>query len=88
MDERDGRKTKIYVPQILRDDLIAWFHNNLHHPDEDGTRNTIKKHFAWPVISKMIDAVVKDCDQCQRNKITVSKNYGKVPPTDDRGVPP
>ena len=36
----------------------------------------------------MIDAVVKECDQCQRNKLTGSKNYGKVPPTDDKGVPP
>ena len=36
----------------------------------------------------MIDAVVKEHDQCQRNKITGSKNYGKVPPTDDKGVPP
>ena len=38
-------------------------------------------------MSKMIDAVVKECDQCQQNKITGSKNYGKVPPTDDKGVP-
>ena len=37
---------------------------------------------------KMIDAVVIGCDQCQRNKITGSKNYGKVPPTNDKGVPP
>ena len=39
-------------------------------------------------MSKLIDAVVKECDQCQRNKIPGSKNYGKVPPIDDRGVPP
>ena len=56
VDERDGGKAKIYVPQIHRDNLIAWFHNNLHHPSEDGTRNTIKQHFAWPGISKIIDA--------------------------------
>ena len=52
VDERNGGKAKIYVLQILRDDLIAWFHNNLHHPGEDGTRNTIKQHFAWPGMSK------------------------------------
>ena len=88
MDERDGGKAKIYAPRILCDDLIAWLHNNLHHPGEGGTRNTIKEHFAWPGMSKRIDAVVKECDQCQQNKITGSKNYGKVPPTDDKGVPP
>ena len=39
-------------------------------------------------MSKMVDAVVKVCDQCKRNKITGSKNYSKVPLTDDKGVPP
>ena len=79
---------KFYVPKILRDDLITWFHNNLHYPDEDGTNNTIEQHFVSPGMSKMIDAVVKECDQCQRNKITGAKNYDKVTPTNDRGVPP
>ena len=36
----------------------------------------------------MIDAVVKESDQYQQNKITGSKNHGKLPPTDDKGVPP
>ena len=62
VDERDGEKAKIYIPQIFRDDLIAWFQNNLHHPDEDGTRNTIKQHFVWPEMSNMTDAVVKEFD--------------------------
>ena len=62
VDERDGGKAKINIPQIFRDDLIAWFQNNLHHPDEDGTRNIIKQHFALPKMSNMIDAVVKEFD--------------------------
>ena len=32
----------------------------------------------------MIDGAIKGCDKCQRNKITGSKNYGKVPPADDK----
>ena len=87
MDERGGRK-KICVLQILRDDLIDWFNNNLHHPGEDGTQITIEQHIEWPRMSKMIDAAGKACNQCQRNKITGSKNYGNVPPTDDKGLPP
>ena len=51
---REGGKAKIYVPRILRDDLIAWFHNNLHHLDEDGTRNAIKQHLAWSDVSKWL----------------------------------
>ena len=32
----------------------------------------------------MIIKVFEGCDAFQRNKITGSKNYGKVPPTDDK----
>ena len=76
------------VPAVLRKELIAWFHENFHHQGEDNTQNIIKQHFVWSGMAIMIDKVIKRCEKFQWNKITGSKNYGKVHPTHDRRVPP
>jgi transposase InsO family protein len=74
---------KVYVPATLRAQLLAWYHEMLHHPGETRLSATIKQHFYWPGIDATITNHVKTCDTCQTSKITAPKKYGKIPlPTD------
>ena len=79
---------KVYVPETLRDNLLSWYHEMLHHPGETRMSATIKQHFYWPGIDAAISHHVKTCDTCQTSKVTAPKKYGKVPlPTDTTADP-
>ena len=49
---------------------------------------TIKQNFMWPGLKKDVTKLVKTCATCQKHKVTGGKEYGTIPQTDDRHVPP
>jgi len=71
-------KDKIYIPRILRNHVINWYHEYLMHPGELRTAETIAQHLYWPGIKADVKKVVQRCDPCQKGK-TKRLKYGKLP---------
>ena len=79
---------KMYIPSLLRRDILQWYHLNLQHPGIERMYVTIKQNFMWPGLKKDVTKLVKTCATCQKHKVTGGKEYGTIPQTDDRRVPP
>ena len=86
-DEK-ANEYKIYVPKILRSDMLQWYHINLRHPGIDRMYATIRQNFLWPGLKREVTNLVQTCAVCQQNKVTGTKAYGTIPASDDRQVPP
>jgi transposase InsO family protein len=71
-------KDRIYVPQALRDRIVAWYHDYLSHPGKVRMQNTLASTLYWPNMEKTIYSYVKKCPTCQRCK-GPRKAYGKLP---------
>ena len=63
----------------LREAITEWYHVMLKHPGAERLLATMRTHFNWPGMTKTIENYVKNCDICQKNKITGNKKYGKIP---------
>ena len=78
IDTKGHDKPNMYVHNCLRENLVAWLHENLHR--------TIKQYLVCPRITTMINKVLRNYDKYQRNKITSLNNYDKVSPTGDKRI--
>jgi hypothetical protein len=45
--------------------------HNLAHPGIRATRQLISSHFVWPCLASQVAAWCRDCQQCQRAKVTL-----------------
>ena len=79
---------KIYMPAVLRKDVLQWYHVNLQHPGIERIFLTIKQNFLWPGLKKNVTKLVQTCQECQKNKVTGSKAYGAIAMLDDRQLGP
>jgi aspartate carbamoyltransferase regulatory subunit len=48
-------KEKIYIPQLLIQILLSWYHEYLLHPGQTRKEKTIRNTMTWPVLSKDIE---------------------------------
>ena len=69
---------RIVVPTSLRRRLVNWYHNQLCHPGETRTEQTIRQHFTWPKLTKEVSNICSACHTCQLTK-KHTKKYGKLP---------
>jgi len=83
-----AKQTAIYVPVSLRASLLQWYHLTLQHPGVKRMQATLKENFYWPGVDAAVENLVKNCDTCQRCKLTAVKKYGKIPlPADSKLTP-
>ena len=69
---------KIFIPTLLRTQVVEWYHELLCHPEETQTELTIHQHLTWPGLRKTVQQVCKKCHTCQMAK-TTKKKYGHLP---------
>lgn len=67
------------MPSAFRRQLLDWYHQNLKHPSADHMDLTVRQHFDYHEIQKDIHDIVRTFDTYQRDKMTATKNYGKLP---------
>lgn len=82
---RDGlwyHKAKLYVPEGLREDCLHECHDSefAGHRGVLKTEDLVRRHYWWPSLSKDVQAYVKGCDPCQRNKSRQTKPGGLLQP--------
>jgi len=77
---------KIYIPQPLRQRVVAWYHEYLCHPGEERTELTIRQTLTWPKLSEDVRQHCKVCKQCQQSK-KARKKYGHLPAREPDVVP-
>ena len=70
--------SKIVVPAILQDRIVAWTHQYLVHPGQERMEKTLGRLFTWPKMRNNIRDFVKSCRRCQLCKAP-SKKYGHLP---------
>jgi hypothetical protein len=69
---------KIFIPTVIRNPVIDWYHQYLCHPGVMRTEATIRNNMTWPGLTRNIQSHCKNCKLCQFNKKT-RKQYGKLP---------
>ena len=73
----NAKQETIYVPVSLRASLLQWYHLTLQHPGVKRMQATLKENFYWPGVDVAIEKIVKNCNTCQRCKLTAVKNMAK-----------
>ena len=72
---------RVVVPDTLREDMIAWYHQNLGHPASDRQYKTMRPTFYWPSMSSSIERFIRNSVTCKRAKLHGGKQqYGLLPP--------
>ncbi|EED18391.1 retrotransposon polyprotein, putative [Talaromyces stipitatus ATCC 10500] len=68
----------IYIPKSLRNEIIRLNHDTLTsgHPGQLNTMERITRNYYWPRMMKDIETYIKECDACQKNKISRHQPYG------------
>ena len=69
---------KIALPPSLQQKTIDWYHEILCHPGKTRSEETIRQHFDWKSLRKMVIATCKKCRLCEKAKVTNQK-FGKLP---------
>mgnify|MGYP000620621369 CR=1 FL=1 len=70
---------KIVVPKNLETIVVQWYHNQLCHPGETRTEQTIRQHFTWKGLRESVHQICSKCPTCQKTKLS-TKKYGHLPP--------
>jgi hypothetical protein len=65
----------------LRSDYISQAHEALGHLGSLKTVARLRTTFFWPGMAKQVDAYIKSCDSCQRNKARTTPCAGKLQST-------
>lgn len=79
-------KERIVVPKTMQRQLVLWYHEQLCHPGETRTEQTIRQHFWFPKLRDMVHSICTKCVVCQKNKISYKK-YGFLPPKEAEAEP-
>ncbi len=70
---------KIYLPDELLHETVAWYHFVLGHLGRSRLFDTISTHLYNSQLRNKIDDYVSRCDECQRKK-QLQRGYGELPP--------
>lgn len=72
----------LYVPSSLCQRIIAEAHESTYsgHVGVDKTTAAVRRRFWWPHLRRNIRAFVKQCDECQKNKLRTQLKYGPLNP--------
>jgi hypothetical protein len=65
----------IFIPTVIRNPVIDWYHQYLCHPGATRTEATILKTMMWPGLTRNVKSHCKTYKLCQFNKKT-RKQYG------------
>ena len=79
-------KKRIYIPEVLRERIMEWYHIQLVHPGSTRMISTIQASMYWHGMKKDVEQYVKTCDVCQRCK-KQKKKYGHLPPKKAETIP-
>lgn len=69
---------KIVIPKQLEKRIVSWYHEQLCHPGETRTEQSIRQHFWFKNLRDVVHDVCSKCVTCQRTKISFKK-YGHLP---------
>ena len=58
-------KKRIYIPKVLRERIMEWYHIQLVHPGSTRMISTIQASMYWHGMRKDVEQYVKTCDVCQ-----------------------
>jgi len=61
----------MYVPKVLREKVVNWYHFFLCHPGSSRLYNTLKLNLEWPGMASRCVEHTRTCDVCQRYKKVV-----------------
>ena len=74
---RDGIY-RIYVPKVLRNELVEYYHNDAQHPGINKTITIIHRYFDWPGLRSDVEEFIEICDNCKKSKRRNLTPYGKM----------
>ena len=57
-----------YVPEVLQERVMEWYHTQLVHSGSTRMISTIQASMYWHGMRKDVEQYVKTCDVCQRCK--------------------
>jgi hypothetical protein len=77
---------KICISTVIRNSVIAWYHQYLCHCGAKRNKATIRNTMTWPGSTRNIQAHCKTCKLCQFDKKT-GKQYGKLTVKMDEATP-
>ncbi len=77
---------KIYIPDALQRQVVAWYHEYLAHPGQTQLEATIRQVYTWPRLCEHTHEYCRTCENCQLNK-KQRKKYGHLPPKDAEVTP-
>jgi hypothetical protein len=69
---------KIFLPTVIRNPVIDWYHRYHCHPGAMRTEATIRNTMTWSGLTQNVQFHCKTCKLCQFNKKT-RKQYGRLP---------
>jgi hypothetical protein len=81
-----GDQWRIVLPESLVQDAIEWYHVYLVHPGVTRTLATISAYFYAPKLQQKVEAVIKRCGACVRQK-SGALGYGHLPERGDYPAP-
>ena len=70
---------KIYVPKILRNKVLHWYHYYLNHPGGERLYKTLQQVCFWNGMKNQATEFCKKCEVCQAHKPRKVR-YGHLPP--------
>jgi transposase InsO family protein len=73
-------KNLIIVPKQLREKIIEYYHNDATrgHPGIERTIEKITRKFYFPRMTVQVKKYIARCEECQKNKDTRHRPYGKM----------
>jgi RNase H-like domain found in reverse transcriptase/Reverse transcriptase (RNA-dependent DNA polymerase)/Integrase zinc binding domain/Retroviral aspartyl protease len=79
-------KNQIVIPKQLQQAIVTWYHNQLCHPGETRTEQTIRQHFWFNNLRQVVHDICSKCHTCQKCKMSYKK-YGILPPKEAESEP-
>ena len=70
-------KDRIVLPYSLRDQLIAFYHDEAGHPGRERTTLTIQQMYWWSGLRTDVESYIGSCQYCQRHK--PNNHAAKIP---------
>ena len=71
-------KNKIYVLDILKENILEWYHKMLVHPGTSRLEAALRQVYWWPNLRIDVEKCCKHCQMCQLAK-KQKKKYSKIP---------
>ena len=70
-------KDRIVLPYSLRDQLIAFYHDEIGHPGRERTTLTIQQMYWWSGLRTDVESYIGSCQYCQKHK--PNNHTAKIP---------